>query len=318
MPQISEDDVKFVRDGFDRLLNEVSKVIIGMDDVIRMIFVGLITKGHVLLEGVPGIAKTTLAKTIAKCLNLNFSRIQFTPDLLPADIIGSYIFDQRSGEFHLRKGPIFANIILADEINRGNPKTQSALLEAMQERQVTIEGNTLKLPEPFIVIATQNPIEVEGTYPLPTAQLDRFLAKVMMTYPNYEDTIKVIRKYSSSYEVSVNPILTGEDILKMHNIVYSIHIDDDITRYIADIVETSRKIPEVKLGVSPRGAIALALASKAEALINGRDYVIPDDVKKVAPYILNHRIFLTPTAIFEGVTIQDIIDKILTSVKVPT
>ena len=318
MSQIDMNSVEFVRNSYERLLDEVSKVIIGMEDVIEMVFIGLITRGHILLEGVPGIAKTTLAKTIAKCLNLNFSRIQFTPDLLPADIIGSYIFDQKSGKFYLRKGPIFANIILADEINRGNPKTQSALLEAMQERQVTIEGNTLKLPDPFIVIATQNPIEVEGTYPLPTAQLDRFLAKVIMNYPNYEDTIKVIKKYSSSFEVSVNPILSGDDIIKMYSIVYSVHIDESITRYIADIIETSRKIPEVKLGVSPRGAIALALASKAEALINGRDYVIPDDVKKVAPYILNHRIFLTPTAIFEGTTVQDVIDKILSSVKVPT
>ena len=311
-------EVELVRSGYRRLLDEVSKVVIGMEDIVRIIFIGLITRGHILLEGVPGIAKTTLAKTIAQALDLRFSRIQFTPDLLPADIIGSFIYDQTRGEFYFRRGPIFANLILADEINRGNPKTQSALLEAMQERQVTVEGKTMKLEEPFIVIATQNPIEVEGTYPLPAAQLDRFFAKVVMGYPGSGVVEEVIRRYSNPYKIEVRRVLSREDLIRMQDIVYKVYIDDSVTKYIVRIVEYSNRLPEVRLGVSPRGALALTLASKAEALINGRDYVTPDDVKSVAPYILNHRIYLKPDAIFEGLTPMDVVERILKSVEVPT
>ncbi len=314
---LSSSEVGEVKERFAVLREEVSKVIVDMDDVIEMIFIGLLTKGHILLEGVPGIAKTTLVKTVAKALNLHFSRIQFTPDLLPADIIGSYIYDQRKGEFYFRKGPIFANIVLADEINRGNPKTQSALLEAMQERQVTVNGKTIKLEEPFIVIATQNPIEIEGTYPLPAAQLDRFLAKVNVVYPKADVILEVLRRYTNPYGMDVKPVIGKNELINMQEYVYKVHIDDSIMNYIVNIIEYSNKIPEVKLGVSPRGAIALTLASKAEALINGRDYVIPDDVKKVAPHVLNHRIHLNPTAVFEGLTTTDIINRILESVEVP-
>lgn len=314
---LSSSEIEMVKTGFENLKNEVCKVVVGMDDVIKMVFIGLLTKGHILLEGVPGIAKTTLAKTIAKALNLSFSRIQFTPDLLPADIIGSYIYSQEKGDFYFRKGPIFANIILADEINRGNPKTQSALLEAMQERQVTVDGNTMKLEEPFIVIATQNPIEIEGTYPLPAAQLDRFLAKVNMTYPASEVVLEVLKRYTNPYNVEIKHVIDRRELLSMQHFVYKVHVSDSIMNYIVEIIEYSNKIPEVKLGVSPRGAIALTLASKAEALINGRDYVIPDDVKNVAPHILNHRIYLTPTAIFEGLSPLEVINRILGSVEVP-
>lgn len=317
MGSVSDDDIQLVKSGYKRLMDEISKVIVNMENVVKMVFIGLITRGHILLEGVPGIAKTTLAKTIAKALNLTFSRIQFTPDLLPADILGSYIFSQERGEFYFRRGPIFSNIILADEINRGNPKTQSALLEAMQERQVTIEGNTMMLPEPFIVLATQNPIEIEGTYPLPAAQIDRFLAKIIMDYPEYDDTMEIIKRHSFEHKININQVIDKGELLKMSQLVYRVHIDEDVMKYIVDIVDVSRKMPQVKLGVSPRGAIALTLASKAEALINGRSYVIPDDVKSVAPYILNHRIYLNPTAVFEGITPMEIVNKILNSVKVP-
>ena len=315
---LSSHEVNIVRNAYESLKREVHKVVVNLDDVIEMIFIGLLTKGHILLEGVPGIAKTTLAKTIANVLNLSFSRIQFTPDLLPADIIGSFVYNQKEGKFYFRKGPIFANIILADEINRGNPKTQSALLEAMQERQVTVDGNTMKLEEPFIVIATQNPIEIEGTYPLPAAQLDRFLAKVIILQPPREVISEVIKRYSSPYNITLNQVIDRNTLLQMQNYVYKVHISEAVTRYILDIIEYSNKLPEVKLGVSPRGALALTLASKAEALINGRDYVIPDDVKRVAPHILNHRIYLTPTALFEGQTSLDVINKILEAVEVPT
>ena len=315
--RLSGEEVRRVSECYRTLLSEVSKVVIGMEPIVKMVFIGLLIRGHILLEGVPGIAKTTLAKTIAAVLDLSFSRIQFTPDLLPADIVGSYVYSQERGEFYLRKGPIFANVILADEINRGNPKTQSALLEAMQERQVTIEGNTIKLPEPFIVIATQNPVEVEGTYPLPAAQLDRFFAKVIMSYPSYEDTIEVIKRYSGPYRAEVRKVVSRGELLRMQEYVYRVYIDDSVAKYIADIVEASRKMPEVRLGVSPRGAIALALAAKAEALLNGRDYVIPDDVKAVAVHVLNHRIYLSPTAAFEGITTVDVVKKLLETVEVP-
>ncbi len=315
---IGSDELDRAKEIYKRVVDEIKKVIVDMDDVIEMLFIGLITRSHILLEGVPGIAKTTLAKTMAKTLNLDFVRIQFTPDLLPADIIGSYVYSQEKDEFYLRKGPIFANLILADEINRGNPKTQSALLEAMQERQVTIEGNTLSLPDPFMVIATQNPIEMEGTYPLPAAQIDRFMAKVIVEYPDKESTIEILERYTTGYIGEVEVALSYNDIIELQNLVLKIHASQDMIDYVSNIIEVSRRLPQIKLGVSPRGGIALLLASKAKALIEGRDYVIPDDIKKTALHVLNHRIYLTPDAVFEGITPLDMVKKILDSVEVPT
>ncbi|HIQ02804.1 MAG TPA: MoxR family ATPase [Desulfurococcales archaeon] len=282
-----------------------------------MILASLYVGGHVLLEGVPGVAKTTLAKTIATVLQLEFRRIQFTPDLLPSDIIGTMVYNPKTGEFNVRLGPIFANIILADEINRASPKTQSALLEAMQERQVTIEGVTYKLPDPFLVLATQNPIELEGTYPLPEAQLDRFFMRIIIDYPSKSETVEILKRLKRIYDFKVKPVASAKDILKIRELVWKVYVDESILNYIADIVEESRRHSAVRLGGSPRAAIALLMASRALALMDGRDYVIPDDVKEVAEPVLNHRIILSTEAVFEGVKPVDVIRDILKRVPPP-
>mgnify|MGYP000238681009 CR=1 FL=1 len=314
---LEKSEVDYVKKVTDRVVAEVSKIIVGKTREIKMILASLYVGGHVLLEGVPGVAKTTLAKTLAASLQLDFRRIQFTPDLLPSDIIGTMVYNPKTGEFSVRLGPIFANIILADEINRASPKTQSALLEAMQERQVTIEGVTYKLPDPFLVLATQNPIELEGTYPLPEAQLDRFFMRVFIDYPSKTETIEILRRLKKIYDFKVEPVASAKDIIKIRELVWKVHVDESILGYIADIIEESRKHSAVKLGGSPRAAIALLLAAKALALMDGRDYVIPDDVKEVAEPVLNHRIILTTEAIFEGIKPSNVIKDILERVPTP-
>ncbi|MEM3763320.1 MAG: MoxR family ATPase [Desulfurococcaceae archaeon] len=279
----------------------------------------LISRGHALVEGVPGIAKTTLAKSIARLFNLEFKRIQMTPDLLPADILGFYIYDPRTGEFKLRMGPIFTNILLVDEINRASPRTQSALLEAMQERQVTIEGYTFKLEEPFMVIATQNPIEMEGVFPLPEAQIDRFLVKIETGYPSSEG-FKNILKRIDEIELAVEeikPVFDKEQILKIMEEVKKVYVDDSIYDYIVKVVEETRTHPAVKLGGSPRAGIAILRLSKAWAYLEGRNYVIPDDVKIVAKPALVHRIILKPEYEVEGVRANRVIEDVLAKVPVP-
>ncbi|MEM1668396.1 MAG: MoxR family ATPase [Thermofilaceae archaeon] len=279
----------------------------------------LISRGHALVEGVPGIAKTTLAKSIARLFNLEFKRIQMTPDLLPADILGFYIYDPRTGEFKLRMGPIFTNILLVDEINRASPRTQSALLEAMQERQVTIEGYTFKLEEPFMVIATQNPIEMEGVFPLPEAQVDRFLVKIETGYPSSEG-FKNILKRIDEIELAVEeikPVFDKEQILKIMEEVKKVYVDDSIYDYIVKVVEETRTHPAVKLGGSPRAGIAILRLSKAWAYLEGRNYVIPDDVKIVAKPALVHRIILKPEYEVEGVRVNRVIEDVLAKVPVP-
>jgi MoxR-like ATPase len=290
---------------------------VGNEEVIRMMFVTLLAGGHVILEGVPGVAKTTIAKALTHSINLSFSRIQFTPDLLPADIIGTYVYDQQAGDFKLRKGPIFANIVLADEINRASPKTQSALLEAMQEKQVTIGGNTLQLPNPFMVIATQNPIEFEGTYPLPEAQLDRFLMKIEVDYPSHGETLKILSGLQQIRDWNIKPVTKGEDISNIADHLLHTHVDETVKEYIVEIIEETRKHQNVRIGGSPRGAIALFVAASALALMEGREYVIPDDVKRVAPHVLNHRIILNPEAELDGVRSLDVIQEILKSISSP-
>ena len=299
------------------VLSETGKVLVGLRDEVRLILSSMIVGGHVLLEGVPGVAKTTMAKAVATALNLKYRRIQFTPDLLPADIIGTMIYDPKTGEFRLRKGPIFANIVLADEINRASPRTQSALLEAMQERQVTIEGNTLKLPEPFIVIATQNPIELEGTFPLPEAQIDRFLMKIEIGYPGRNETKEILKRLRIIEEWPIRPVAGAEDILAARDIVWSIHVEEGIMDYIVSIVEETRRHPAVRLGGSPRAAIALLQVARALAVMDGRDYVIPDDVKKAALPVLVHRLILRPEAELEGVTPRSVVSDILKKIPVP-
>lgn len=314
---MSSSDIELVYGAWTKLKNEVHKVIVGMDRVLEEIFISLLCEGHILLEGPPGIAKTTMAKTVASSLDLTFRRIQFTPDLLPADIIGVRIFNQVDGRFVTKKGPIFANIVLADEINRASPKTQSALLEAMQERQVTIEGETYKLPEPFLVIATENPVEVEGTYPLPSAQLDRFMIKSIINYPSKEDYVSIMTMYGGYTTYTVEKVISREDILKAQRVIDKVTLSRDLLEYIADIIQTIEQDERVKWGISPRGGIYVAKASKSFALMNRRDFVTPEDIKRILKPVLNHRIILTPEAIFKGITPEDVIDAAIKQVSVP-
>jgi MoxR-like ATPase len=307
-----------VKDLSDRILAEVSKVIVGKTQELKLIEACLFAGGHVLLEGVPGVAKTSMAKALASSLGLQFGRLQFTPDLLPSDIIGTYVFDQKASDFKIRKGPIFGNIILADEINRASPKTQSALLEAMQERQVTIEGTTMPLPTPFIVLATQNPIEFEGTYPLPEAQIDRFLMRVEIGYPTRAETMLMLKNLRGIMESKVRPVADEKALQDLiPSAIWGVNIDESVRGYITDIVEASRSHPAVRLGGSPRAAASLQVGSAGFALIEGRSYLIPDDVKRVAPYALAHRLVLRQEAILDGVTQSTIVNQVIQSTKVP-
>ncbi len=312
---------------FIDLINmEMSKVIVGQKHMTERLLIGLLSNGHILLEGVPGLAKTLAIKTLTTVIDANFSRIQFTPDLLPADLIGTMIYSQKSEDFEVRKGPIFANFILADEINRSPAKVQSALLEAMQERQVTIGEKTFKLPDPFLVMATQNPIEQEGTYPLPEAQVDRFMLKVVISYPKKEEEKVILRQNINKEYPEIHKVATTDDIIKARSVCREIYLDEKIENYITDIVFASRYPEEYKLkklsgmisyGGSPRASINLALAAKAYAFIKRRGYVIPEDVRAVAPDVLRHRIGLTYEAEAENITTEDIINEILNMVEVP-
>ena len=301
----------------EKIINEVGKVVVGKREEVKMIEACLIGGGHVLLEGVPGVAKTTIAKALASSLSLQFERIQFTPDLLPSDIIGTYVYDQKSGDFNLRKGPIFGNIVLADEINRASPKTQSALLEAMQERQVTMEGTTLKLPSPFMVLATQNPIEFEGTYPLPEAQVDRFLMRIEVGYPTRAESLEILRNMKGITEWNIKPVVDERTVQGFMEEVWKVNVDETVRGYITDIIESTRSHRFVRLGGSPRAATSLQRAATAVAMIEGRSYVIPDDVKRVAPHVLAHRLILTQDALLDGVSQGSVVDEIVKGVKVP-
>jgi MoxR-like ATPase len=312
---------------FVDLINiEMGKVIVGQKQMVERLMIGLLSNGHVLLEGVPGLAKTLAITSLANIVDGSFSRIQFTPDLLPADLLGTLIYSQKKEEFQTRKGPIFANFILADEINRSPAKVQSALLEAMQERQVTIGDQTFKLPDPFLVLATQNPIEQEGTYPLPEAQVDRFMLKVVLDYPSREEEKTILRSQISNEKPSNQKILKPEDIIRARELVREVYLDEKIENYITDIVFASR-YPEkyglekykhmISFGGSPRATISMALAAKAYAFIKRRGYVIPEDVRAICPDVMRHRIGLTYEAEAENITSVDIISEILNTVEVP-
>ncbi len=310
----------------DILALEMSKVIIGQKHMVERLMIGLLSNGHILLEGVPGLAKTLAIKSLANVIDAKFSRIQFTPDLLPADLIGTMIYSQKNEDFSVRKGPIFSNFILADEINRSPAKVQSALLEAMQERQVTIGSDTFKLEEPFLVMATQNPIEQEGTYPLPEAQVDRFMLKVVIGYPSKEEEKQIIRMNVAGKFPTNNTALKTEDITKAREVVKQVYLDEKIENYITDIVFATRN-PEkfnlkkfvglINYGASPRASINLALASKAYAFIKRRGYVIPEDIRAVCNDVLRHRIGLTYEAEAENINTEDIINEILNTIEVP-
>ena len=302
-----------------RVLDEVGNVIVGKRGVVEKLLVALLARGHVLIEDYPGLAKTLMAKTLAQSLGLHFKRVQFTPDLLPADITGSYVYNQRTGDFELRKGPIFTNILLADEINRAPPKTQSALLEAMQERQVTLDGVTYRLEEPFLVIATQNPIEFEGVYPLPEAQLDRFAMRLRVGYPDESEEVEILRRRirRGSDEVRVEVVATREEVVEMQRAVERVHVDESILGYIVAIVRATRQHPRVEVGVSPRGAEILMKLARARAAVVGRDYVIPDDVKELAVEALAHRLVLRAEQWVKGVEPESVIRDVLNTVPVP-
>jgi MoxR-like ATPase len=307
----------------ETLRNEAQKVLVGQEETFDLLLIALLSGGHVLLEGAPGTAKTLMAKTLAELIHAEFKRVQFTPDLMPSDVIGTQVFELGSGQFRLRRGPIFTQILLGDEINRAPAKTQSALLEAMEERQVTIEGERLTLPEPFFVIATQNPIEYEGTYPLPEAQLDRFLFKLLVTYPPTDVELEVLRRYHHGFDArrleaaGLRQVITPADLAACRAEIAGIQVEDGILSYIGAIVAASRHSPDLVLGASTRAAIALLLTAKAYAAMQGRPYVSPDDVKMLARPVMRHRILLRPEAEIEGLTADHAIGRMLTRVEVP-
>ncbi|MCH8068440.1 MAG: MoxR family ATPase [Candidatus Marinimicrobia bacterium] len=326
---LSEINEKIARgSGFVKpLLREISKVIVGQTDVVTKILMGLLANGHILLEGVPGLAKTTIVKIIAQLIDTKFQRIQFTPDMLPADLLGTLIYNQKTGAFDTKKGPLFANIILADEINRSPAKVQSALLEAMQERQITIGENTFQLDDPFLVFATQNPIEQEGTYPLPEAQIDRFMMKLKVDYPSRDEELQILRKntlYNS--EINLKPIVKPDTIKRARSIVNEIYVDEKIEQYVVNLVLATRNPDEYNIGeisgliaygASPRASIFLVQAAKARAFLQGRGYVIPEDIHFIGMDILRHRIILTYEAEAEEVTSEDLIQRLFDTIEVP-
>ncbi|HEX6088590.1 MAG TPA: MoxR family ATPase [Gemmatimonadales bacterium] len=311
---------------FGRVVTEVSKRIVGQDLMVERLLIGLLTGGHILLEGVPGLAKTLSVRTLAEIIHASFSRIQFTPDLLPADVIGTMVFDQKTQEFHVKRGPLFAHIILADEINRAPAKVQAALLEAMQEKQVTIGGTTFTLEEPFLVLATQNPIENEGTYPLPEAQLDRFMLKVRVGYPTRDEEREVLQRLGGGQEIDVERLLEPGAILEARATIAGLYMDPKVLDYVVDLVRATRDPaavgvsdlkPLIAFGASPRASLALASAARAHAFIRGRNYVVPEDVRSLAPDVLRHRVVLTFEAEAENVTSDDVVSRLLEAVKAP-
>jgi MoxR-like ATPase len=314
-------DLTKVRLAVDMVKDEIRKVIVGQEEMLDFLLAALFTDGHVLLEGVPGIAKTLSAKLLAQTLSIDFSRMQFTPDLMPSDVVGTTVFNMNSSEFSFNEGPVFSNIILIDEINRAPAKTQAALFEVMEEHQVTVDGHTYKMSEPFFVIATQNPIEQEGTYKLPEAQLDRFLFKINLTYPGLEDEKAILRRFKNDFSMNVKEevkkVFSAKEIQDCRRLIEQVHIKDQLLDYIAEIIHNTRNNGNLFLGASPRASLAIMKASKAIAAMAGRDFVTPDDIQRVAHPVLNHRIILTPEREMEGYDAQDITNEIIKKIEVP-
>ncbi len=309
------------RETLNRLKSEIAKVIVGQEQMIELLFAGILADGHILIEGVPGVAKTLTAKLLSRSIDVEFSRIQFTPDLMPGDVIGSSIFNPREMLFQFRPGPIFSNIVLIDEINRAPAKTQAALFEVMEERQITVDGQTMKMQQPFLVIATQNPIEQEGTYHLPEAQLDRFLFKIKVDYPNEADEIIIVTKHhthgSDLISDAVQPVLNATVIAGLRELVCRIHVEEKLIRYIVSVVASTRQNKSIYLGASPRASIGILQASKAIAAMNGRDFVVPEDILFVMPAVLRHRLVLSPEREMDGGTTDDVIKQIIQSTEIP-
>jgi len=314
-------DLNALNASVSKIREEIAKVIVGQTHMVNLLITAILADGHVLIEGVPGVAKTLTAKLLSKVISVNFSRIQFTPDLMPSDVLGTSVYNLKKSEFEFKAGPIFSNIVLIDEINRAPAKTQSALFEVMEERQVTINGTTYPFDAPYLVVATQNPIEHEGTYRLPEAQLDRFLFKIVVNYPEIEQEISIINGHhqrKGHLPVSeVSPVLSAEDIKKFRFAIQHIHIEQNLIRYIAQIVHTTRNNPSLFLGASPRASVALLNSSKAYAAIHGRDFVTPEDIKFVSLPVLRHRIMLTPDKEMEGITSDEVVKQIIDKVEVP-
>ena len=312
------DEIRLVQEATRSVRQNVSRVIVGKEEVIDLLMVALLCEGHVLFEDVPGIGKTTMAKSLAKSLGCLFQRIQFTPDLLPSDITGITFFNQKAGEFEFRPGPLLSQVVLADEINRATPRTQSALLEAMEERQISIERETILLPRPFIVIATQNPIELEGTFPLPEAQLDRFLMRLRLAYPSQSEERLILQRFKEEQPLEdLQPVLQSNQLQVLQKVIRRVRVEPSIETYVVELIRATREHSRVELGVSPRGTLALYRASQAYAAIHGRSYVIPDDVKRVARSVLPHRMMATSQARLHGRVLEQIIDDVLHSVPVP-
>ncbi|MDR6738004.1 MULTISPECIES: MoxR family ATPase [unclassified Sphingobacterium] len=314
-------DVSVLFDKMAQVKAEVKKVIVGQDQLIDMLLISILASGHSLIEGLPGVAKTLSAKLIAKTIDSEFKRIQFTPDLMPSDVTGSSILDLKSNEFEFRKGPIFANIVLIDEINRAPAKTQAALFESMAEQQASVDGTTYRLPAPFVVFATQNPIEHEGTYRLPEAQLDRFLFKINVSYPEFEQEMEILKEHHAQKEVNkedqVQAVVSATEILAFQKLIKSIFVHEELITYIAQVVIKTRTNPSLTLGASPRASIALLESAKASAAVSGRDFVTPEDIRRVASAVLGHRVMLTPEREMEGFTTAYVIDQIINSVEIP-
>ena len=328
MSQVADRDkqVQEIRATLDPLYQQIGRVIIGQRDLVDRLLLGLLTGGHILIEGVPGLAKTLAVRTVAQALHLGFHRIQFTPDLLPADVIGTQIYNPRSGEFSIKKGPIFANFVLADEINRAPAKVQSALLEAMQEKQVTIGETSYPLEQPFLVMATQNPIEQEGTYPLPEAQVDRFMLKVKITYPTKEEELAILERMAAiDPDLTIAPVLAAEEIFQLRKVIDEIYMDAKIKRYIVEIVHATRRPadygldigPFIQYGASPRATIFLARGARAQAFLEGRSYVTPQDIKTIGHDVLRHRLSVTYEAEAEDITSENLLQRIFDTLKVP-
>ncbi|MDR2649570.1 MAG: MoxR family ATPase [Clostridiales bacterium] len=308
----------FTQSVIQRIKSEIAKVVINQEYLTDMALCAMLSGGHVLIEGVPGLAKTLWVKTLAKTLAVDHKRVQFTSDLMPSDILGAKVFNAKNAEFELRKGPLFTNLFLADEINRTPPKTQSALLEVMEERSITLDGGTISLAEPFMVFATQNPIEYEGTYPLPEALVDRFMMKLTITYPGVAAEKEIIRMYNDgTINYRVEAVCAAPDLLACRAEISEVHADDGIYNYIVSIIETTRRITAVSIGASPRGSVALLLCARSYAAMNGRDFIIPDDVRELALPVLRHRIILRPEAEIDGIKPDEVIENILSQVKVP-